>query len=111
MKLSRRLGLARASFGRLYPDLAKRIYAKVKETTDAKRSDLFEIVKNKIRETVEELERHGAQPSIEVVWNAIPRLPHHGKTMVERILRLLRPNLVTQSSRLQLRIKGQSASQ
>lgn len=88
-------GLARGSFARLYPDLAKRISAKVKETTDAKRSELFEIAKDNIRETVEELERHGEQPSIEVVWKAIPRLPYHGKTMVEKTLRVLRPDRVT----------------
>jgi hypothetical protein len=83
-------GLKRSSIERYYPDLVPIIKSKNKETLEAQRVGFSDIARTNVGLVVKQLLSRGVDPSINLVWNAIPRLPHHGKTMVERILRTIR---------------------
>jgi len=87
-------GKSRSFIAATFPDLCTRIISsKNKDYLDAERAKAIELAKSEVRRVVDELLSKGLQPSIELVWRAVPKRPCHGKTMVERILRSLREDI------------------
>lgn len=83
-------GMKRGSIQTQFPDLVPFIESKNKESRQKERVEFSKVAMNNVRLAVQQLLNRGVEPSINLVWEAIPRLPHHGKTMVERMLRMIR---------------------
>lgn len=83
-------GMKRSSIEAQFPDLVPLIESKNKESRQRQSVQFSILAKKNVRLAVQQLVNRGIEPSINLVWDAIPRLPQHGKTMVESILREIR---------------------
>lgn len=83
-------GMKRTSIQEQFPDLVPIIESKNRESRRKQSVEFSNLAKNNVRLAVQQLLNKGLEPSINLVWDAMPKLPHHGKTMVERILRTIR---------------------